>query len=971
MQISEWVIKRLEPVSDAPRVLVRDSLRLLPEVDSRVHEFALEHGFTVIVAATNLVFRELYDQALSDVAARKLLVIDRAPARRRRMGNPSQAPAPFYPDLLAMTPEEARVELDLWQMLCDVTHDPRWPQQATNDPRYARLIVRNLDGVVQAHRNLRRAHSDRFTDEDFQHLVSFAALGVPESAFKKLGAKDYWKIGLIGHEALRELESLAPEVTATVKKDLQSAPAPFCWLATHDPETVIRAFYLSALLSQHLENWRLVLAGIDPALAHLSDISPDTLKEAAPQLVALDPRQAESDLEFIERSLDSKTLQTLLVDHLHVNVPEGFAGILERERYSTLLRCLALLAAIDNLLGPTDEAEQRRVAQAIDPGRGGPDARSFAEQRRSTVWDQLTRTYTLAAQVRDLREDLAAAVREIRVMPQDELTFEYFWQIWNDRHLNRFEYTVSALKRLLDTAELLPRGEAELPTYFGKTVQGLQKRARAIYDEMYLQLDQLNERFQEVVARQYPTWLAQDTDVRLTSQFVRRSLKPHWEPAKEKAVVLVFDGMRYDIWEELLRPLLEDRMEIIESVMASSLLPSETHVSRWALAAGTQPKDYLFPHRAESVFLDAALKRDLGIKEGVKIWSDGAGIGETVRYRAGNLDYYIFEFCDKELHKIQMKELPGGRMEPARPLALIYQQLESFVENEVMAIVRKLGPGTKVFVTADHGFGPIGGKPIWFDRHDLNEDDDCSYRNCWLRVPFDQAQLPAQARANVLAFTLDQLGLPKRIPYQDKASGQTAYNDYKAIVFPKVGYAFSRNGSKFRPAAYSHGGISVQELMIPMVVLRVRPQEEGLLVLDQITGPAQPIEGEKMEFRMPIRPANLFSLSGEDLRVNVEASYSREPEIHSLAPQVLYVGTQGTTVIYRFRADRSDATEEELREGRMQRTLVIGVSYPEGTRMRRKTQTFSFIVQLNTDRIARRVPTNLDNILGLMPKNAK
>jgi hypothetical protein len=29
--------------------------------------------------------------------------------------------------------------------------------------------------------------------------------------------------------------------------------------------------------------------------------------------------------------------------------------------------------------------------------------------------------------------------------------------------------------------------------------------------------------------------------------------------------------------------------------------------------------------------------------------------GETVRYRAGNIDFFIFELCDKELHKIPVK----------------------------------------------------------------------------------------------------------------------------------------------------------------------------------------------------------------------------------------------------------------------------------------------------------------------------
>jgi len=90
------------------------------------------------------------------------------------------------------------------------------------------------------------------------------------------------------------------------------------------------------------------------------------------------------------------------------------------------------------------------------------------------------------------------------------------------------------------------------------------------------------------------------------------------------------------------------------------------------------------------------------------ITPDTAATGETVRFRAGNFEVYIFELCDKELHKIQMKTLPDGREVPTRPLAFIYQQhLKNIIDTEVMAIVRNLAPGTKVLVTADHGFGRV------------------------------------------------------------------------------------------------------------------------------------------------------------------------------------------------------------------------------------------------------------------------
>jgi len=90
--LSSWLIDRLEEMKDEQILLVQDPLRLLPETDGAVHRFANENGFTVIIASTNLVFRELYEKATAAKDTNKLLVIDRAPVRRRTHASMTKAP---------------------------------------------------------------------------------------------------------------------------------------------------------------------------------------------------------------------------------------------------------------------------------------------------------------------------------------------------------------------------------------------------------------------------------------------------------------------------------------------------------------------------------------------------------------------------------------------------------------------------------------------------------------------------------------------------------------------------------------------------------------------------------------------------------------------------------------------------------------------------------------------------------------
>lgn len=963
MLIREWTLNKLEPVRNRTRVIIRDGLQLLPVKDSALDQFARENGFLVIGATTNLAFRDLYEKALQDTGVEKILLIDRAPKSRRQSRSPDRAPPPFYPDFLDGVTKNARIEIDLREFLRDQTGDLDWPEDA-NEPRYARLISRHLNGVLRAHENLRTTHESRFADRDFKTIVAFAALGIAESAFKMLDAEDYWKIGLLGHQALEELEDLAPEVTKPIREQLAKAPAPFSWFTDRDAETVIRAFYLSVILSQHLDQWHLLLANIDPSLANLKEIETSSIMDAAAKLVRLDPRQAERDLEVVEHDLDKDSLKLMLLDQMNISEPEGFAAAVEKENYSTLVRSLSLLMALENLLSSSPSLDAcRRVSEALAAADEG--AARFVDSRSSLTWSHLKQAFNLAWDIQAIREDLAKAVKTLKVMKPKNVTFNTFRKLWCDKGLSRLEYFVSSLERIVGTGDLLPAHEGRLPSVFGNAIERVRQSVSSLTREVQKGLEDFNRRFQELVAEQYPDWLAKDGEPILTSQFLRRCLKPNWDPQTEKAALLIFDGMRHDIWDVLLRPLLLDRMDLLHDLPGSSLLPSETHVTRKAICAGTCPDEF-DTRQGEDKLLKVGLKRELGLDEEVEVVEpDGSGTAETVRYRAGNLDVYIFELCDRELHKIQVKTLNDGRQVPSRPLAFVYQQhIKNLIDTEVMAVMRGLEPGTKVFITADHGFGPVSQERLDFDHDDLNEPEDCMYLSSRLKVALKEVSRSKTGR-NAIEFTPHQLRMPKEESRHDRNTGHTLHKTYQAIVFPKVGYAFRRPGQHFRPDAFTHGGISVQELMIPMVVLRVRPEDEGLLALDSIAGPESVMQGEEVEFRLPL----CLNRRGEtDLRVDIEAMYGRGDQFLSLPQHVLYVSAEGRQALVRFKVEPQGVQVKHQQEGQVEQVLTITARYQD----HQKSATSRFTVRLDAKGAVQRIPNpQLGNIMGLTPKSMR
>ena len=352
---------------------------------------------------------------------------------------------------------------------------------------------------------------------------------------------------------------------------------------------------------------------------------------------------------------------------------------------------------------------------------------------------------------------------------------------------------------------------------------------------MHAQLLQLNHKFQDLVAKQYPTWVKGQGEVILTSQFLQRCLKPMWDPQTGKAALFIFDGMRYDIWEEFLKPRLLERMEVIKDHIGLSLLPSETAHHQKGHGAGTFPDEFNTDEAAGRQAPEGSATTRL--QPETRVENDGSRMGagtgaETVRYRIGNLDVYIFALCDKELHKIQLKQLPDGRVMPSRPLAFIYEQhIQNILDTEVMNVMKKLAPGTTVFVTADHGFGPVGRDRIYFKGLRPQRE-----RRLFLSELSPESRVGQRGFTRVASeegnrrFTPEQLRMPVKQSWTKK-NGTVVNKEYHAVVFPRSRCSFSEPGHTVKSRhPTSHGGISMQELFVPMAVLRVKPQDAGTLV---------------------------------------------------------------------------------------------------------------------------------------------
>ena len=88
-------------------------------------------------------------------------------------------------------------------------------------------------------------------------------------------------------------------------------------------------------------------------------------------------------------------------------------------------------------------------------------------------------------------------------------------------------------------------------------------------------------------------------------------------------------------------------------------------------------------------------------------------------------------------------------------------------------------------------------------------------------------------------------------------------------------------------------------------------------------------------------------------------------ESNPLETQVVYLGTPPVEVVYTFMPDLVDATDDERKQGFMERTLTLTVIYRADRRTFRKSRSHRFVLRMNPEQVVRRAPAHLGKILGL------
>lgn len=938
--LEQWVIDKLNPLKGEKLIILADPQRMIRAGAQAVDGWAKDNGFTVLFCSGNLAMREMYENLRNDTSA-KIILVDRT---REKAKLPL-----FYPDLEARCKPKARLTITLRDFLIEQTGDQFWPKLVNIDRNLSRLILDHQDKALDAHRQLRDVDEHRFQDSDLYKIVLGATLNV--NPFKKLHAGEIRRLCIENHERLEKIKDLfstgaateASEVLDHLKSQIEQADKPWCWMLDHDPQAVVRAFTLSAILHQHGLEYDVLLANFDTSLERFKAIPKRSIEYTIKDMLKADPDQIAEDVAAVEGFLKDepeKRLAFLLADRCKLDNPDYARKVLLTEKLSSLICSMAILSLLIDLLTNRKKEYHKAILHDLDEEgtKGKEDTLSVAARRPTPQWGTLLATYRRAIQFFDIADKLKAQVHKLKVLKQDQLQVDQFLQLWNEEQANRLDYYTSGLRRLVQVGDILPVPKSQFWPQLTQRWEAAQQKLNESIKAVDLDVDAANAKFQDLYHAQYVKWInREDSPLIFTHQFVSRVLKTHWDAQSgQKAVVLIFDGLRVDAWEELVRPVLEEKYDVLDRLPGSAILPSETHLSRKAISAGCLPVG--FCSTTENALMENALKTNLGltVKFKVKSQNEAVECGISAHYTSDPIDVVIFNFTDKNLHN-----------NPA-DLSFIYDTtVREILRQDVRSVLREMPDNATVFVTSDHGFSPVPDMTFTVPDEVLTDSSDVKYRVGRLKRP-----LEGNDSKNGVLFKVGDLGIPDK-------TGKAKWS-FNHVLFPRPGLTLKRPQGKHSPERYTHGGLSMAECMIPMIVLGPKVKFEPAFDLLGIRFEGVLSEGQPLDILITAKAKTPVK---EEVLIQLQI----EAGLDDIQPRKEVFSGAEKDYRVRWTPKVDNPTTDEQATGRVLKQVTAIASYRWQNRTLRTTVHGTVEIQLDTTRIRRRLDSKLDSIMGMVP----
>ena len=339
-----------------------------------------------------------------------------------------------------------------------------------------------------------------------------------------------------------------------------------------------------------------------------------------------------------------------------------------------------------------------------------------------------------------------------------------------------------------------------------------------MFEILESQKTEANTQFCKFIDKNYPKWFTNEEDAPTMSHTLfRDKVVPHISK-EQPTLLVVVDNLRYDQWKAF-EPFITNSYKKTKEEMYYAILPTATQYARNAIFSGLMPSDMEKLHPEywlndtedggknlfEDKFLEAQLKR-LGMNinwsyHKISSLKQGKRLAENFKgHKDEDLTVIVYNFVDILSHS-------KTEMEVIKELASTDKSYRSltqswFKNSPLMEIIQQASHlGFKLIITTDHGTINV-----------KNPSKVIGDKNTSLNLRYKTGKSLTYENKDVLAAK------------DPKAIHLPSINMSSSFIFAKgdLFFAYPNNYNHYvgyYRNTYQHGGVSLEEMVIPITVL--------------------------------------------------------------------------------------------------------------------------------------------------------